>query len=51
MILNEKDLNYSEYMQGTFAALRIPAYRIYFGALLMQMAAMNMQIVANRGKA
>ena len=46
MILNEKDPNYSEYMQGTFAALRIPAYRIYFGALLMQMAAMNMQMVA-----
>ena len=36
----------SENKQGTFAALRIPAYRIYFGALLMQMAAMNMQIVA-----
>jgi MFS family permease len=26
--------------------LRIPAYRIYFAALLMQMAAMNMQLVA-----
>ena len=46
MILNEKDLNHSKYMQGTFAALTIPAYRIYFGALLMQMAAMNMQMVA-----
>ena len=46
MILNEKGLNYSEYMKVTFAALRIPAYRIYFGALLMQMAAMNMQMVA-----
>lgn len=31
---------------GTFAALRLPTYRIYFGALLMQMAAMNMQLVA-----
>jgi len=30
----------------TFAALRIPAYRLYFGALLGQMAAMNMQMVA-----
>ena len=40
------DRNPSEYTQGTFAALKIPAYRIYFGALLMQMAAMNMQIVA-----
>jgi len=29
-----------------FAALRLPAYRIYFGALIMQMAAMNMQLVA-----
>jgi MFS family permease len=41
-----KDLNPSEYKQGTLAALRIPAYRIYFGALLMQFAAMNMQMVA-----
>jgi len=32
--------------RGTFAALKIPAYQIYFGALLMQMAAMNMQMVA-----
>ena len=31
---------------GTFAALRIPAYRLYFGALLGQMAAMNMQMIA-----
>jgi MFS family permease len=31
---------------NTFAALEIPAYRIYFSALLMQMAAMNMQMVA-----
>ena len=35
-----------EHGQGTFAALKIPAYQIYFGALLMQMAAMNMQMVA-----
>ena len=35
-----------EYQGNTFAALKIPAYRIYFGALLMQMAAMNMQMVA-----
>jgi MFS family permease len=32
--------------QGTFAALKLPAYRIFFGALLMQMTAMNMQMVA-----
>ena len=43
---SEKDLNHSEYQPGTFAALRLPAYRIYFGALLMQLAAMNMQLVA-----
>jgi len=30
----------------TFASLKIPAYRLYFGALLGQMAAMNMQMVA-----
>jgi len=30
----------------TFAALKLPAYRIFFGALLMQMTAMNMQMVA-----
>ena len=30
----------------TFASLKIPAYRLYFGALLGQMAAMNMQLVA-----
>lgn len=35
-----------EYKPNTFAALKIPAYQIYFGALLMQMAAMNMQMVA-----
>jgi len=34
------------YREGTFAALKIPAYRIFFGALLMQMTAMNMQMVA-----
>jgi len=43
---SEKDRNHSESQSGTFAALRLPAYRIYFGALLMQMAAMNMQLVA-----
>ena len=32
--------------QKTFAALKLPAYRIFFGALLMQMTAMNMQMVA-----
>jgi MFS family permease len=32
--------------QETFAALKLPAYRIFFGALLMQMTAMNMQMVA-----
>ncbi|MDP2645975.1 MAG: MFS transporter [Desulfobacterales bacterium] len=32
--------------QNTFAALKIPEYQIYFGALLMQMAAMNIQMVA-----
>lgn len=35
-----------KYKHNTFAALKIPAYQIYFGALLMQMAAMNMQMVA-----
>jgi hypothetical protein len=30
----------------TFSSLNIPAYRLYFGALLGQMAAMNMQMVA-----
>ncbi|MEJ2730675.1 MAG: MFS transporter [Deltaproteobacteria bacterium] len=34
------------YRQQTFAALKLPAYRIFFGALLMQMTAMNMQMVA-----
>lgn len=32
--------------RGTFAALKLPAYRIFFGALVMQMTAMNMQMVA-----
>jgi len=32
--------------RGTFTALKLPAYRIFFGALLMQMTAMNMQMVA-----
>ncbi len=34
------------YRQETFAALKLRAYRIFFGALLMQMTAMNMQMVA-----
>jgi MFS family permease len=34
------------YRQRTFAALTLPAYRIFFSALLMQMTAMNMQMVA-----
>lgn len=41
-----KDPTKIEYQRNTFAALKIPAYQIYFGALLMQMAAMNMQMVA-----
>ena len=43
---SETDLNHMKYKHSTFAALKIPAYQIYFGALLMQMAAMNMQLVA-----
>jgi MFS family permease len=43
---SEEDRRPSGGRVGTFAALRLPAYRIYFGALLMQMAAMNMQLVA-----
>jgi MFS family permease len=31
---------------GTFAALKIPVYRLYYAALLCQMAAMNMQMIA-----
>lgn len=34
-----------KYTRNTFAALKISAYQIYFGAILMQMAAMNMQMV------
>jgi MFS family permease len=34
------------YRRRTFAALKLSAYRIFFGALLMQMTAMNMQMVA-----
>jgi MFS family permease len=34
------------YRQETFAALKLPSYRIFFGALLMQITAMNMQMVA-----
>jgi MFS family permease len=43
---SETDLNLMKYKHSTFAALKIPDYQIYFGALLMQMAAMNMQMVA-----
>ena len=42
----ETDRAKRPYRQGTFTALRLPAYRIFFGALLMQMTAMNMQMVA-----
>ena len=43
---SETDLKNMKFKHSTFAALKIPAYQIYFGALLMQMAAMNMQLVA-----
>jgi len=46
LIIKSEPGSETEYRQGTFAALKIPAYQIYFGALLMQMAAMNMQMVA-----
>ena len=42
----ETDRANRPYWQGTFAALKLPTYRIFFGALLMQMTAMNMQMVA-----
>jgi MFS family permease len=42
----EMDRDNLRYRQETFAALKLPAYRIFFGALLMQMTAMNMQMVA-----
>ena len=42
----ETDVDHMNDKHSTFAALNIPDYRIYFGALLMQMAAMNMQMVA-----
>jgi MFS family permease len=42
----EMDRANRRYRQETFAALKLPAYRIFFGALLMQMTAMNMQMVA-----
>jgi len=44
--MKSKPRSETKHRQGTFAALKIPAYQIYFGALLMQMAAMNMQMVA-----
>jgi MFS family permease len=43
---SETDLANRPHRQGTFAALKLPAYRIFFGALVMQMTAMNMQMVA-----
>ena len=43
---SETDRTNRPHRQGTFAALKLPAYRIFFGALLMQMTAMNMQMVA-----
>jgi MFS family permease len=42
----KSDIASTGYGYGTFASLKIPAYRLYFGALLGQMAAMNMQMVA-----
>jgi MFS family permease len=42
----DMDRAHRRYRQETFAALKLPAYRIFFGALLMQMTAMNMQMVA-----
>jgi MFS family permease len=42
----ETDRADRSYRQATFAALKLPAYRIFFGALLMQMTAMNMQMLA-----
>lgn len=43
---SETGLSHMKYKHSTFAALKIPDYQIYFGALLMQMSAMNMQMVA-----
>jgi MFS family permease len=43
---SETDRANRPHRQGTFAALKLPAYRIFFGALVMQMTAMNMQMVA-----
>ncbi|MEJ2102398.1 MAG: MFS transporter, partial [Desulfobacterales bacterium] len=46
MLLRFGDRSNRQYRQRTFAALTLPAYRIFFSALLMQMTAMNMQMVA-----
>ena len=46
MLLRFGDRANRPYRQRTFAALTLPAYRIFFSALLMQMTAMNMQMVA-----
>jgi len=43
---SETDRAARPHRRRTFAALKLPAYRIFFGALLMQMTAMNMQMVA-----
>ncbi|NNF98185.1 MAG: MFS transporter [Desulfobacteraceae bacterium] len=43
---SEADPNHLKNNKSTFVALKIPAYRIYFGVLLMQTFAMNMQMVA-----
>ncbi|MGD2097423.1 MAG: MFS transporter, partial [Desulfobacterales bacterium] len=44
--LPESGRDNRQHRQKTFAALTLPAYRIFFGALLMQITAMNMQMVA-----
>ncbi len=42
----DRDMPPAEFGLKVFASLKVPAYRLYFGALLGQMAAMNMQMVA-----
>lgn len=44
--MNKQDINPPSTFLRTFSSLRIPSYRLFFGALLGQMAAMNMQMVA-----
>ena len=43
---SETDPNHLNNKKNTFIALKIPAFRIYFCALLMQTSAMNMQMIA-----